>query len=114
MADFEMFQGDDIALDFAVKEDAADGEPVSLVGIASLRWWLSRKVTTPALVQKAIGAGVEITDAAAGEFTVRLEPADTEERFGTFYHEAEVIDADGKVSTVHAGEIIIKRALISG
>lgn len=52
--------------------------------------------------------GVSITDAANGKFTVTLAPADTKTlAVGTYYHEAEVTDSLGNVSTVTVGKVTL-------
>ncbi len=106
-----MVAGDDKVLEVTVTDAA--GTAVDITG-ASIQWRLSKTVNRrPAQIAKATGgAGVEITDAAAGVFEVTLDPADTEDLRGAYYHEAEVIDADGNVSTVLTGAAEILPALI--
>lgn len=107
--DHEMTQGDTAALDFAIVD--AGGGAVDLMG-ATIRWQMARSVRAAAILEKAIGSGITITDAAAGKFTVELDPTDTAAITGTFYHEVEIIDAVGNVSTPRSGTILIKPGLI--
>jgi hypothetical protein len=107
--DHTMTQGDTLALDFDSVDEA--GDVVSLIG-ATIRWQLSKASRKTALISKEIGAGITVTDAAGGLYTVLLEPVDTLDLQGTFYYEVEVVDADGRVSTVRRGEIEIERGLI--
>ena len=107
--DHTMVQGDTVALDFSIVDD--DDDPVNLTG-ATVRWQLSRRERLEPIVQKISGSGITVTDAVGGLFTVDLAPSDTEDLYGTYYHEAEVTDASGNISTVRTGEIVINRGLI--
>lgn len=108
-ADVEMVQGDTLALDFAIVDGA--GAAVDLAG-ATIRWQLARSVRATALIEKAIGSGVTVTDDAGGLFTVMLEPEDTQAITGSFYFEVELIDALGNVSTPCTGRISVLPGLI--
>lgn len=110
MADITMFAGDTKTLQVTVKDE--NGDAVDLTG-ASIRWQASRSVNKrPADLEKSVGDGITITDATAGRFDVTLDSADTEDLRGDFYHEAEVIDASGNVSTVFTGTLTIEPTLI--
>lgn len=107
--DFEMFAGDTKILGVTAKDAA--GEVVDISG-ATIRWQLAKSVTTAALVEKATGDGITITDGAGGAFDIELDNADTEGLKGDHYHEAEVELADGTIATVLSGTVTIKRTLI--
>lgn len=110
MTDFTMFAGDSKTLEVTVKD--ADGVVVDITG-ATIRWSLARSVnSTPALLQKAVGSGITITDGPNGRFDVALANADTETLSDAYYHEAEVILLDGTIATVVSGAVTIKRTLI--
>jgi hypothetical protein len=112
--DFTLYQGDTKRLHFSLKRD--DGTALELTG-ATLRWQASKlKATgvfssTPVL-QKTETDGIQIDDETGGLVTVVLEPEDTVNLSGLFYHELEAIDASGDVATVFTGEFEIKKALI--
>lgn len=111
---FEMFAGDTMRMNFAIT-DASTGNELDLFG-STVRWQMSRAKTvgfssTP-ILSKTEGDGLEIVDAFGGLILVRLAPEDTEGRSGVFYHEVELIDADGDVSTAYSGTFTIKKALI--
>lgn len=83
---------------------------VDLAG-AAVKWSMRKaalKVAGPG-VSKDTNAGIEITNAATGEFTIKLNPTDTAGMSGTYLHEAEVTDAAGNVSTVLTGMVTIHR-----
>lgn len=93
-----------------------DGGAVDLTG-ASARWWMGKNVSATGddvYVKKASGTGLSIEVSTAGSaIVVTLAPVDTEgKKSGTFYHECEVVDADGNVSTVTTGKFILKPTLI--
>jgi hypothetical protein len=94
-----------------------DGQPVDLAG-AVARWWMGKNVNATAAediyVKKSSGSGLVIEISTAGSVVViTLDPGDTEGKSaGTFYHECEVVDASGNVSTVTIGKFILKPTLI--
>lgn len=102
--------GDTVHLTVTVTD--AQDNTVDLAG-ASVRWALSsRRDSTPTLTKSTSNGGVTITDAAAGEFRVELDPSDTASLSGSWTHEAEVTDASGNVSTVLSGSVSIREDTI--
>jgi hypothetical protein len=111
---FEMYQGDTKRLNFTIT-DATTGDVFDITG-ATARWQASRAKTvgfssTP-LLTKTEEAGLEITDAIGGAVTVVLDPEDTLNLSGNFYHELEITDATGDVATAYTGTFTVKKALI--
>jgi hypothetical protein len=77
---------------------------------ATAKWVLKKSVSdTSNLVFKSTGdGGVSISNPTGGEITIKLDPVDTINLKGSsFYHEAEVTDAQGNVSTVMVGNVRI-------
>lgn len=101
------YRGDSVPLDFGVGRD--------LTG-ATLRFTVKRRATDPqaaALIAKtsAPGGGIEITDAAAGAFRVRLDAADTaallpDGRRAAFLYDVECTQ-NGEVETLFAGAFLL-------
>lgn len=110
MTDFTLYAGDDKLLTVTVTD--GEGEPVDLTGAQKIRWQLGKGPGKTPIVEKALGQGIEVTDGPGGIFTVTLDSADTEALKGSYYHEAEVIDEDGNVSTVLTGTVTIEATLI--
>lgn len=109
MGDFTMFAGDTKILQVTVRDAASS--VVDITGML-IRWQLAKTVkATEPLVAKAVGGGIVITDPTNGRFEVTIDPDDTLELSGHFYHEVEVNDA-GTISTVLTGKATIKLALI--
>jgi hypothetical protein len=111
---FEMFAGDTMRVNFTIT-DASTGNALDLFG-TTVRWQMSRAKpvgfsSTP-ILSKMEGDGLEIVDSFGGTILVRLAPEDTEGRSGSFYHELEIIDADGDVSTAYSGTFTVNKALI--
>jgi hypothetical protein len=110
--DFEMHQGDSKRLLVTVKTPA--GAVVSLVGAQSIKWWVAKRVTSSVrLLEKSVGSGITVTNAAGGLLTIALNPADTKAVSGDYYHELEVIDSAGDIGTVLRGTVTILRALVT-
>ena len=92
-----------------VRDDA--GNPVDLTG-ASIRWQMAKHPESAALVTKSNNQGIAVTDEAGGAFEIELASADTEALVGKYYHEGEIVDAGGAVSTVLSGNVTIVSTLI--
>jgi hypothetical protein len=112
--DFSLYQGDTRRIHFTITRP--DGTPVELTG-AELRWQAS-KLKTPgvfsstAVLQKTEQNGITIDDELNGILTVVLDPEDTLNLSGNFYHELESVDGSGDVATVFTGSFEVKKALI--
>lgn len=112
---FEISAGDDLILTF--QAEAIDTPDPTLYG-ATVKWWAARSrsdLPDEAVIQKSTEdspSDVEIVDPEALIFTVTLHRDDTIELFRDYYHECQVIDADGKVLTVTAGTMTVRRTLI--
>jgi hypothetical protein len=90
-----------------------DGTVQSLVGATAIRWQLSRSVNArPPLVSKDLITGITIIDGAAGQISVDILPADTEEIVGMLYHELQVDLADGTRATPLHGNVTLEAHLI--
>ncbi len=111
--------GDTHTLTVTVDDGATPPAVVDITG-ATIWWWASRlssngKFSATATLQKdnAGTGGITITDALNGEFQVTLAPADTATLAGEFYHEAQIRDGSGNISTVLTGTLTIKRDLVT-
>ena len=107
---FEMVSGDTKDIVVTVFDELDQVVPIDG---ALITFILSVNEFSAALVTKTIGAGIVITNAAGGEFTVTLDVADTEPLVGEHYFEAEVTDTGGRVSTVVLGVIDIRQNVIA-
>lgn len=107
--DFKMYAGD--TKDIVVTVKTASGAVVDLSS-ASVKWALKRHTHGPHDVfKKTGGGGITITDVLGGVFTVRLNSIDTKDLHqGRYYHEAEVTDMQGNVSTVMTGTVTLEHS----
>ena len=104
-------------LDLVVTAVDGAGAPLNISGAANLRYSISAILANgqpsgSPLLTRALGSGVAITDAGAGLFVVTLENGATGDLSGPYYHEAELIDDDGRVVTLFQGWIKIAPQLI--
>ncbi len=116
---FEMFSGDSEILRFTVTDDS--GMAQSLASIVSARFALAASSRSPTLATKSLGSGITVTDAANGLVEVELDPSDTADISGgrrsadrpgrEYYHELELTDSSGNVSTVAYGWVTVLRDL---
>lgn len=114
--DITHYAGDSLTIQLGPVLDA-DGSAADLTG-ATARWWMAKNVTatgTDIYVEKAVGSGLSLAANTGGEWSivVTLDPADTEgKKAGTYYHECEVVDGSGNVSTVTVGKFKLQPTLI--
>lgn len=99
---FTMYAGDSKRLRIAVM--TPEGDPVDLTG-STMKWAVKEGASTILLKN---GAGVTITDAANGVFTVDLAPIDTRTFSGTYNHIGEMTNSSGQISTILTGLIFFE------
>lgn len=100
---FSMYSGNTKNILVSVTSDG--GASVTLDG-SSVKWTLKEHDVSEAfLLQKTNGSGVSFV---GGQIKIALSPADTSALEGTYYHECELTDAIGNVSTIFEGYITIK------
>lgn len=99
---FDITQGDSKRIVIPVVDE--NNAPFNLAG-TTVRWVLSRGPGTSPLLQKQSPGGIDIGPTS---FTVKLDPSDTLLMRGKFYHEAEITEADGSISTVTIGMATIR------
>ena len=101
---FSMSRGNSGELFFDVNPD--DG--VSFVG-ANITWYVYGQAfgipdKTTVLINKSVDhGGITITDPDLLKFTVTLDPSDTDNLDGNYYHEATIYDRSGDVVTCTVG-----------
>jgi hypothetical protein len=101
--------GDTVQLTMSITD--ANGEPVDIAGML-VKWALGRSAQGPKLLSKSPGTGIVITDSANGQFAVFLVPADTQLLTpANYYHEFELTDGQGNISTVARGSLQLQPGL---
>lgn len=110
--DFTMWSGDTRRLSITVDDGASPPVAINLTS-STIEWHLAKRLTsTVAILTKTVGGGIALTDPVNGVFEVTIDPADTADLSGEYYHEAEVTLSGGDKSTVLVGIATIKRDLI--
>jgi hypothetical protein len=111
-SDVEVFAGDSLDITCAVKDPA--GVAVDLVGAEAV-YSVAKSINdadAPLITKSSTVLG-EI-DLSVGSMIVHLRSADTEGKTpGSYYHEAQVTLADGRVGTPLVGKFKIKQNLIA-
>jgi hypothetical protein len=105
---FEMYSGDSKTIEVAITD--ADGNAVMLTGATAIYTIREAITSTTALVTKATGgSGITISGSTV---TITLAAADTASLAGTYYHELEITDTGGNVSTAFQDVVTIKADII--
>ncbi len=108
---FEIYSGDTKTLKFTVKDQ---DDVIKDISAASVKWSAARKRTGTAQIQKTSDAGqITITDGPNGLLEVALVVGDTKDRQGDYYHELEITDVAGRISTASYGTMRIRADLIT-
>lgn len=103
---YTIYAGDTVELLVAVT-DSITGLAKNITG-ATIKWVLYNERTQAAVVNKTTSSGIAITDAAGGLYTVTVSALETATLTPeAFYHESEVTDSSGRVSTVFTGHIVV-------
>ncbi len=107
-------RSDDETLDILVT-DQDTGAAINLTG-ATLKWMAKRRrndADVDALISKAIGTGITVTNAAGGVAEVAITAANTNAIVpGAYYWELQSVDAAAKTHTLAGGRIVILPDLI--
>ena len=116
----EHYAGDTATITIGPVVDGS-GTDVDLSG-ATARWWMGKSVSatgTDIYLKKSVGSGLAIDRVTTDQWSIviTLLPADTDFtasaiKAGTYYHECEVVDAGGNISTVTIGKFVLKPTLI--
>ena len=106
-----LFQGDHETIAFEITD--ASGDPIDLTGVG-ITWALATtsRADDPTL-EATRDAGITVIDPAAGRFDVELDSNETA-TLGpqSYYHEVELIDDNGDVTTVFSGYLSVKPTVI--
>jgi hypothetical protein len=102
---FDMWEKDTIVLQFTITN--GENDPIDITD-ATITWIMYRGSTS--YIVKENGAGVTITNGTNGVCQVLIEPTDTNDLAGIYYHELVVTDVSGNKSTVASGIVTIHPA----
>lgn len=101
------------AVDIVCTVEDENGDIIDITNATEIEWLLKNDETdsdSEAILTKTMTdtGGIEITDGAAGEFTVHIDTDETTGNTGTFHHRARLTDADGDRSTIFTGTFEIE------
>lgn len=97
MTSIEVAKGDTLKIDLTVTDG---GEVVDVTGYM-VAWLVARNLDSDPLYEKAIGSGVTVTNAAAGELQLKLTADETAAMsVGTWWHSVQVIAPSTDRSTI--------------
>ncbi|MDR7237106.1 hypothetical protein J2Y02_001717 [Neobacillus drentensis] len=101
---FSMYAGDSKSIIIPVTKD--DGSPLNLTG-AAVKWGVRKREssTTNDILKESPAITV-----SGSEITISLAPVDTETLTGSYYHECELTDQQGNVSTLFVGLVTITKS----
>lgn len=108
------WRGDSLKINIPIRNK--DGSPVNMSG-GSARWWLGTSASAvgdKVLIKKTAGSGLTLVlEDDVWVAKVAIEPADTQGlKPRDYYHELEVVDGTGAVSTVTVGTFTINQTMI--
>jgi len=104
--DVDMIAGDTRNLNVIVYDENNGGN--KNIANATIKWVLYDEALEVVVLNKALASGITVTNGLLGQFTVALTPANTVSLTpGVYYHEVEITDETGNVSTVLTGHITI-------
>lgn len=107
---YSIYEGNDHVLAVQVANGSA---PMDLGSITAARFWLAKSVSaSSAKVEKTLGAGITVTNAAQGQLEIVLSSEDTRALKGELYCELELVNATGKRATVMTGSVTVVPTVI--
>lgn len=104
LQNFDLYAGDTKYINVDIVGE--DGAPLSLTGCSFL-WVAKKNVKGKNIIQKTLGNGIEIADVIHGKIRIRLDSYDTQKLSNDYYHEVELTDNEGNVSTVSSGTMSV-------
>ena len=102
--DLTIYAGDTVTISVGITDSGA----AASLSSASAAWILETSVGSGSIIRKATGgSGISLSGSVA---TISVCPADTLSLAGDYYHELEVTDAYGNISTTTIGTITIRKS----
>lgn len=112
MTDVVMFAGNSHKIRITVTDNNTSN-PLNLTG-CTIKFKVSKKPKDASpLFEKTLGSGVTVIGPMAdGVFEAVIAPADTLGKSGDFYHEADVKEPGGRLTTVSTGKLTVIGTLV--
>lgn len=104
---YSLYSGDSKTLEITLYKDSTKNNVEDLTG-AIIKYVIKKsKRDVSNLVYKDTTSGISVDIPTSGIFKVALNPSDTTNLSGKYYHEAEITDANGNVSTLLTGVVTV-------
>lgn len=108
---YTIYAGDTVELSVSVT-DSITGAAKNITG-ATIKWVLYNSRSSTATLTKTTASGITITDGVGGLYIITATPVETAAITpDIYYHESEITDSGGRVSTVFTGNITVKPSRI--
>lgn len=104
--DFKVVAGTDFSMNFTALD--SDGVALNISGY-TINWYMKREVGEAAALSKSTSAGITITSAPAGQFTVAVADTDTTSFVGPYYHEVQLTSPSGVISVLSDSNVDVGR-----
>lgn len=108
-----LWSGNDMDVQFSITDENSSA---LLLTATTIKWKMALDpYSSAALISKSSTASseLEITDAAGGIVTIKLNSTDTNSISpGVYYHELEVTDSEANPFTVAIGHLTLEKSLI--
>lgn len=104
--DFETYAGDTFIISASIS--GSDGGAYDLTAVSSMKWMLMEAPGAASLLSKGYQNGTGIT-ISASIATITGTAGDTSSLAGIYYHELQIVDSVGRVSTAMVGNAIINK-----
>ena len=104
---FALAAGEGMVLKVTIFDE--EGEPLDLAGTTAVEWKLARTARSSApILTKTLDDGIALVEDETGRLDVQLDPADTADLDGEYYHTCFVVTADGRTSQVFYGRPYVR------
>lgn len=103
-----IFAGDTKNVAVTVEDDA--DVAIDITGV-TIEYVVKKSALDAAIAQisKTVGSGLTLTTPLSGIFTINFLPADTQSLgYQEYYHEAELTDLSGNISTIFTGILTLE------
>lgn len=98
--------GDDLEIEITAQDDNSD--PIDLTG-ATIVWHLKKtsRLSEVEVLEKTVGTGISLVNAAQGIFKVALTDTDTEDLKGTYIHITKITTSSGEMKTIRQANLAL-------
>jgi len=100
---FKIYAGDTAQVNIGVTQS----DVAASLSNASVVWIVEESPKSGSLVRLTTDNGISVSGSI---ITLSISPSNTSSLTGNYYHEVEVVDVSGNISTVTTGTVTVKRS----